>query len=105
MGKYVMNEFDYRDIDSRFKTWMDRKHDALKFNALSLSWELDAWEEVEEKVKQRLENKIKNNNDALRLLEIKPDSEKPDAPEKGEAKEKVEAKPPASAAVCLVFLC
>lgn len=76
MGKYVMNEFDYRDLDSRFKIWMDRKNDALKFNALSLSWELDAWEEVEEKVKQRLENKIKNNNDALRLLETQPDSEK-----------------------------
>lgn len=33
-----------------------------------------------------------------KIPEIKPDSEKPDAPEKGEAKEKVEAKPPASAA-------
>lgn len=61
MGKYVMNEFDYRDIDSRFKTWMDRKHDALKFNALNLCLALDAWEEIEDKVRQRLENKIKNN--------------------------------------------
>ena len=76
MGKSVMNEFDYRDLESRFKIWMDRKHDALTFNGLSLGCALDVWEEIEEKVKQRLENKIKNNNDALRLLVKQPDSEK-----------------------------
>lgn len=76
MGKYVMNEFDYRDLTARQHIWDRRERDALMCNSLSMSWVLTDWEEVEERVKQRLENKIKNNNDAMRLLETQPDSEK-----------------------------
>jgi hypothetical protein len=75
-AKIMTNEFDYRDFGSRFEMWMDRKDSALKFDEFGLALALDEWEEIEGKVKQRLENKIKNNNDALYLLGSKPGSQK-----------------------------